>query len=116
MPYVHLITSAKLNEEKIAAVRRIVGETIAVIPGKSFEVTTIHIDPEAIISRGDPADPCLFIEVRMFGPSAIGAKQAFAREISAALEKELGIPQKFISLNIIELDAWGGNGSFHTFR
>lgn len=116
MPYVHLITSAKLNEEKIAAIRRIVGETIAVIPGKSFEVTTIHIDPEAIISRGEPSDPCLFLEVRMFGPAAIGAKKAFAKEICAALEAELGIPQRFMSLNIIELDAWGGNGGFNTFR
>ena len=116
MPYFHLITSAKLSEEKIAAVRKIVGEVIAVIPGKSFEVTTIHIEPEAIISRGDPANPCLFIEVRMFGPSSIGPKQAFAREICAALEQELGIPQQYMSLNIIELDAWGGNGGFHTFR
>lgn len=116
MPYVHLITSAKLTEEKIAAVRRIVGETITLIPGKSFEVTTIHVDPEAIISRGDPKDPCLFLEVRLFGPAPTGSKQAFAREICAALEKELDIPQKFMSLNIIELDAWGGNGGFHTFR
>ena len=52
----------------------------------------------------------------MFGPSAIGAKKAFAREICAALEAELGIPQQYISLNIIELDAWGGNGGFNTFR
>ena len=116
MPYVHLITSAKMSEEKIAAVRRIVGETIAVIPGKSFEVTTIHIEPEAIISRGDPTDPCLFVEVRMFGPAAIDAKKAFAKAVCESLEGELGIPQRFISLNIIELDGWGGNGGFRTFR
>ena len=116
MPYVHIITSAVLTEAKIAAVRRLVGETIALIPGKSFEVTTIHLEPDAIISRGDPANPCLFIEVRLFGPASTGSKQAFAKEICAALEKELDIPQKFISLNIIELDSWGGNGGFHTFR
>ena len=116
MPYVHIITSAKMNDEKVAAVRKIVGETIAVIPGKSFEVTTIHIEPEAIISRGDPANPSLFIEVRVFGPAAIDSKKAFAKAICAALEAELGIPQRFISLNIIELDAWGGNGGFMTFR
>ena len=116
MPYFHLITSASMNAEKIAAVRRIVGEIIPVTPGKSFEVTTIHIEPDAIISRGDPADPSLFLEVRLFGPASTGSKQAFAKQICAALEAELGIPQQYMTLNILELDAWGGNGGFFTFR
>lgn len=116
MPYVRICTSAKVNEEKVAAIRKIVGEKICLIPGKSFEVTIIHIEPEAIISRGDPSDPMLFMEVRLFGPTSTGSKKDFAREICAALEAELGIPQKFMSLNIMEMDGWGGNGGYNNFR
>lgn len=116
MPYVRLCTSVKMDAEQIAAVRKIIGETICVIPGKSFEVTIIHIEPESIISCGNPADPSLFIEVRLFGPAPIDTKKEFARQICAALEEALGIPQKFISLNILELDTWGGNGGFKSFR
>lgn len=115
MPYVHLITSTKMDEQSIATVRKIIGDTIAVIPGKSNEVTVIHIDPECIISQGDPANPRIFVEVRMFGPAPMGAKKNFAREICAELEKALGVPQQFISLNIIELETWGGNGNFNSF-
>lgn len=116
MPYVRLCTSAKMNDETVAAVRKIIGEKICLIPGKSFEVTTIHIEPASIISRGDPSDPSLFMEVRLFGPAPIGSKKNFASEICAALEAELNIPQRFISLNILELDTWGGNGNFNSFR
>ncbi|MGI6173925.1 MAG: tautomerase family protein [Christensenellales bacterium] len=116
MPYVRLCTSKHLSTDKIDAVRKIVGDTISLIPGKSFEVTTIHIEPDSLISRGDPSNPSLFIEVRLFGPSSTGSKKEFAKQICTSLESALDIPQKFISINILELDGWGGNGGYNTFR
>ena len=116
MPYVRLCTSAKMNEEAVAAVRKVIGDTISVIPGKNLESTVIHIEPEAIISRGDPSNPSLFIEVRMFGPAAIGAKKAFTKNVCEELEKVLNIPQNCIVLNIFELDSWGRNGIYSTYR
>lgn len=116
MPYLHLSVSPKLSEEKIDAIHKAVAETIVLIPGKSYEVTTIHINDGQCISKADRSVPCGFCDIRMFGPAPIGAKRNFVRAFTDRLTEITGIPADHLAFNILELETWGGNGDIKSFR
>ena len=116
MPYLHLSVSPKLNEEKIAAIHKAVAETISIIPGKSYEVTTIHINDDQCISKIDPSVPCGFCDIRLFGPAPIGTKRDFIKAFTARITEITGIPATHLAFNMLELDTWGGNGDMKSFR
>lgn len=115
MPFVRLTTSAKLKERDLQRARQIIGESISLIPGKTYEGTMIHIETEEAISRGDSENPTAFIEIRLFGSAPMSAKRELVSVLCELLEKDLGIPKNYVYLNILELNAWGTAGDFHAF-
>ena len=116
MPYLHLSVSPKLDEEKISAIHKAVAETITIIPGKSYEVTTIHINDDQCISKADRSIPCGFCDIRLFGPAAIGSKREFVKAFTARITEITGIPATHFGINMLELETLGGNGDMRSFR
>ena len=106
MPYVHLNTSRPLNADELAAVRDLVAEHMPLLPGKTRENTMIHVSGGCAISKGDPAIPALFIEVRTYKASPDDAKKEFSAKLIAALSEKLNVPGDHIYMNIIALDEW----------
>lgn len=116
MPYLHLSVSTKLTEEKINAIHKAVADTIVLIPGKSYDVTIVHINDDQCISRKDRSRPFGFCDIRLFGPAPIGSKRDFVKAFTERLTEITGIPASGFSFNILELDTWGGNGDMKSFR
>ena len=116
MPYLHLSVSPKLDEEKITAIHKAVAETITIIPGKSYQVTTIHINDGQCISLADRSVPCGFCDIRLFGSAPIGSKRDFAKAFTARITEITGIPAAHFSINMLELETWGRNGDVKSFR
>ena len=116
MPYLHLSVSPKLDEGKIAAIHKAVAEIIPILPGKSYDVTTIHISDGQCISRIDRSIPCGFCDIRLFGPAPIDRKREFVKAFTARVGEITGIPASHLAFNILELDTWGGSGDMKSFR
>lgn len=112
MPYVNLATTKSIDAAARRALRDAIGETITLIPGKSYEVTMIRLTDNADIVKGRSDEPCLFMEVRLFTKTTLEAKKAFTEAISAKLYEILGVNDRYMYINYIELEGWGSGGAY----
>lgn len=106
MPYLHLNASPVLTDGEIAALREEIAALMPILPGKTRENTMIHITGGCAISKGDPAVPAVFIEIRTYKASPDEAKREFAARLTAMVSEKLGVPGENIYMNIIALDEW----------
>lgn len=112
MPYVHLNVSRKLTEEEISAIRDAIAEIMPALPGKNRENSMIHIDGSCAISMGDPAQPCAFLEVRLYQASPEENKKDFVKKAAAVISGLTGVQEEKIYINMIELNTWGVGSRF----
>lgn len=113
MPYIHLTTSTRLSDAQIVDIRKAVYDLIPMIPGKTYDVTMIHIDDNAVITLKDIDVPAAFIDLRLMGPSPYAEKKAFTDAFLARLTELTGIDAHHIYMNITEHEAWGAHGTLN---
>lgn len=112
MPYIHISTSVRLDEARTTALRQAVSELIPLIPGKTADVTMIHIDAEQQMHLKDEGVPCAFVDLRLKGPAPFEAKQRFAEAFGRRLSEITGVDARHTYLNVIELAEWGAGGGY----
>lgn len=111
MPYISVNVSAKLNEGEKEQLKAKMGETIAVIPGKTEAVTMVNItDGCALYLGGRSLEKGAFIETRVFGKAERAYKESYVEAVFAAMKDVLGCPAEDIYINILEFDTWGSKG------
>lgn len=111
MPYLQLNTSVSLSESEKKALFDEIGELMPLIPGKSRQNTMMHFIGGQTMELGD-AEPCLYLEVRLYKPAPYENKQAFTSQICALLEKKLGVQQSRMYVNLVEMQEWGSGGQY----
>ena len=113
MPFVKVVTSVSLNEEKRAALRDAVWSSITLIPNKTPEVTMVELRDKADLRKGPGEADALFTEVRLFTTPPSAAKKAYAESFFAKAEEITGVKTDKMYLNFIEFNEWGSNGTIH---
>ena len=112
MPVIHTHVSVPTTPEQREALKSAYGKAITAVPGKSegwlmcpFE------DNMPIYFAGDDSKPAAYVEVNVFGSSVPdSAWEKLTRQIMAALEQELGIPQDRTYIRYTATTDWGWNG------
>lgn len=111
MPYISISTSKSLSGQEKDALKRAAGSLIPTIPGKTEGGLMVGIiDGQTMYFRGK-ADPCAYVNVKLFGDAPFEAKKAFTEQFCAAIEEAAGIPAGDIYLTYEEYGNWGINGS-----
>lgn len=112
MPYVSVSVSRALDNSQKEALKSGLGRIIALIPGKTEEVTMVRIEDGCTLYKGGRAlDSGAFVEVRLYGKADIKDKKKFTEAVFATLESQFGVSPEETYLNILEMDSWGFGGS-----
>ena len=110
MPYVHIRTTAEMDNAKKSALLEAIASMLPILPGKNRGNAMVDLEGGCFMAMGDPTIPCAFCEIRLYKQSPADAKEKFAAALTELLEKELGIPADHVYLNYMEMDHWGLRG------
>ncbi|MDR1351912.1 MAG: hypothetical protein LBK05_01415 [Treponema sp.] len=113
MPYVSLNTSEKLSETQKERVKSEIGRLIAVIPGKTEEVTIVDISGGHSMYKGGQAVPCAYVDIRVYTKADPEGKKQFVDGLFVVLDRELGIPKDNVYMSVLEFEQWGDHGAYH---
>ena len=111
MPYVHIVTTAPMDDAKKSALLEKVAPLLPILPGKSRENSMVHIDGGAFMAMGDPAEACAFCEIRLYRQSPMEAKAEFTEKLTALLGEACAVPAKKVYINFFEMENWGLGGT-----
>lgn len=111
MPYIQVSISEKLDDMKIESLKAMLGECIALLPGKSEAVLMVRIDDDQkMYFKGEPGN-CAMIEVHLYRESPKEAKKVFAAEVLQSISEMTGVPIDRMFLNFTEYTDWAAGGS-----
>ncbi|GHV15534.1 hypothetical protein FACS189491_12450 [Spirochaetia bacterium] len=112
MPYIAINTTEKLSAEKKDKLKSSIGRLIAVIPTKSEAGLFIDFSGDHTFYRAGALVNGAYVELRLYHQSDFEAKKKFTEGLFDLLSEELGLDKGHMTLNIIELENWGGGGTF----
>lgn len=81
MPYIHIVTSRRLDAAQTEALRRCALNAAAQM-GKPPERVMVHIESGAALTLGETAEECAFCDVRVLGAATAEACNRFAARLS----------------------------------
>ncbi|GAA0076345.1 phenylpyruvate tautomerase MIF-related protein [Clostridium sp. CTA-5] len=112
MPFIGSKITMKISKEKEEKIKKRLGETIELVPGKSERFLMIGFeDNYSLYFGGEKLEKGAFIEVKVFGKASKETFAMLTREISNIYEEELQIPKNKIYVKYEEVENWGWNGS-----
>ena len=112
MPYLRTRVNTPVNEEKTASLRRLFGEAISILPGKTERWLMVDIEENASLSlAGDGSRPLAMLEVELFGKSTPEAYQALTARLTEICEEVLGVAPDGVYVKYAEVEHWGFAGS-----
>ena len=112
MPYIAINTSENLSGALKEKLKSEIGRIVALIPGKSEEVTMVDLSGGRSMYMGGAAVPCAYIDVKVYTRADQEGKKRFAREMFKLLEQELGIKTDNMYLSVTEFEHWGDHGDY----
>jgi phenylpyruvate tautomerase PptA (4-oxalocrotonate tautomerase family) len=112
MPYLSVNTSENISSVQKEKLKSEIGRIIALIPGKSEEVTMVDLCGGRSLYMAGAAIPCAYVDVKVYTRADPEGKKRFAREMFNLLEQELGIKKDHVYLSITEFDHWGDHGDY----
>lgn len=111
MPFINVKTNAKLTAEQAEAMKAQIGEAITTIPGKTEGWLMVGFeDGYQLYFRGTP-EPAAMVTVSVFGSPSAEVTDALTGELTAILNKTLGVPSDRIYVSYMMTNHWGWNGS-----
>ena len=110
MPYIQISLSKKLEDDKIVLLKAMLGEKIALLPGKSESVLMIEINYSNMFFQGEPGN-CAMIQVHLYKESPKEAKSLFTSEMLKAFNELTNIPVDRIFMNFAEHSEWASRGT-----
>ena len=110
MPYISLKTTKVLTLQQELDLKKMLGKTITLLPGKTEDYLMVHIeDNQLIYFRGEEVD-CMMIDCKVYGHPDLKSKQVFVKELMSEIENITKIPVDNQYLTFEEKDEWGMNG------
>lgn len=112
MPFINSKVSVKLTDEKKEYIKKLFGEAIEIIPGKSEKWLMVGFEENCdLYFQGNNTKPAAFVEVKIFGKASHNCYNQLTAKICSILRGELGIPEERIYVKYEEVSEWGWNGS-----
>ena len=100
-----------MSESKREELVKLLGKAIELIPGKSEEWLMINVsDSQRMAFRGNTADGCAILEVKIFGKITDAAYDAMTKELCKIASAVTGISPSSIYVKYEECFRWGWNG------
>ena len=100
-----------MSESKREELVKLLGKAIELIPGKSEEWLMINVsDSQRMAFRGNTADGCAILEVKIFGKTTDAAYDAMTKELCKIASAVTGISPSSIYVKYEECFRWGWNG------
>lgn len=110
MPYISFKTTKVLTLQQELDLKRMVGEVITLLPGKTENYLMVHIeDNQLIYFKGQEVDS-MMIDCKVYGHPSLESKQHFVKELLKETEKITKVPVANIYLTFEEKEEWGMNG------
>ncbi len=113
MPYIRMEFNQYLSDSERFTLAQKAAELVGSLPGKLAKRTMVSIQPQSDLYLDGQDRALAFVEVRMFNQAEQKNKTALVEKLFALLEKDLSIAREDAYMNVIELPAWGKNGSLY---
>ena len=111
MPFINSKVTVKISPEKEEAIKKRLGQAIAIIPGKSESWLMVGFEDEyTLYFKGDKCEKAAFVEVKIYGSLNAGACDQMTAEICNIYGEELNIPASNIYVTYQGISDWGWNG------
>lgn len=112
MPYIVAKVNVKISKEKEEALKKRLGQAIALIPGKSENYLMLSFEDGCKLYFGGKNNIGIaFVEVKLFGKAGNSVYDSMTAEITKIINEELGISPSAIYVKYEEVAHWGWNGS-----
>lgn len=112
MPYINTTVTCKIPDGKREELKALLGEAIALIPGKSERFLMLSFsDGVKMYFGGDDSADTAFIEVKIFGTADKKDYDALTKRITEIYSSVLSIPGDRIYVKYEECFNWGWNGA-----
>lgn len=110
MPFINVKTNVKISRENEVAIKTMLGEAIALIPGKSEKSIMLSMEESRMWFRGTD-EPCAMVSVWALGQANRDGYDKMTSKICTDLEEILHISASRIYIKYSETLNWGCNGS-----
>ena len=112
MPCIQWKTNAAISSSQEETLRAALGETIALIPGKSESWLMLSFESETRMAfRGKADEPVAFIAVDLYGGAPDAACGKLTARLCALAQEVLGIAADHVYVRYLATDQWGWNGA-----
>ena len=90
MPYMHVRTNVKVDQDKRLSLKKAFGEAISLLPGKSESWLMVDIEDEAcLFFAGEGERPLAMVETELLGKSTPAAYEKLTARVCEIMEREL---------------------------
>ncbi|AGX45246.1 macrophage migration inhibitory factor [Clostridium saccharobutylicum DSM 13864] len=111
MPFIGSKVSVKISSEKEEIIKKRLGESIELIPGKSEKFLMVGFEDEySLYFGGEKLEKGAFVEVKILGKASKESYDMLTKAICIIYEEELQIPKDKIYVKYEEVENWGWNG------
>lgn len=111
MPYLHIKVGKPITAQQRKAIGDGCAHLISLLPEKNADNCMIQIEDQCDFYMKGQKNPCVFVELRLYGPSPDDKKSAFTSALCELLCTQIGTQPQLMYMNILELPHWvvGGN-------
>ncbi len=112
MPFINSKITNKITKEQETEIKTRLGQTIALIPGKSEQWLMLAFEPEtAMYFRGDNSEAIAFVEVSVYGNENSEAFEQLTAAICNIYKEVLNIAPDHVYVKYETTKNWGWNGA-----
>lgn len=111
MPFINSKVTKVLKEAEKENIKKRLGETIELIPGKSENWLMVGFEDNLdLYFRGNKDEDTAFVEVKIFGKTSNEIYDMLTEKITDIFSEEANIARERIYVKYEEVDHWGWNG------
>ncbi len=110
MPYVSVVTSVKVSDEKKDLLQKKIGELISIIPGKNIDNCMTRIEDCCNLYMGGKSANAVFCEIRLLGNAPHEKKSELYDEIAKLFAEQLGADTLYLNYHVFT--EWGSGDSY----
>ena len=111
MPYIETQTNKKITDKQCLTLKKLLGEAIAIIPGKSEKWLMLNFkDEQKMYFKGESVDMC-YAEVKIFGSCEKSDLEALTAKMCEIYDSVLKIKSENVYVKYELVDNWGWNNA-----
>lgn len=111
MPYIHVCTSAPVDQDQEQRLKQQLGEDIALIPGKSEEYLMVRVEDQCrMYFKGKNDRPVTFVTIAILGKAGASPYAKVTQAVTEHISAILKVPADQLYIQYQEADFWALNG------